>query len=378
ADWNKLRHPEGDPFTEPGFIGAVEKSMARDGKFWHVIFRDAGGQPVASASFCTYKVDATLLAEEGVVKRIAGAIRRIAPWAVKLKVLFCGLPVSAGQSNLRFAPGVDRAAITRQLDRLLRKTAVRAFAHCIIYKEFPEADGAALGLEALGYMRADSLPMNHTDPQFKDFDDFLAHLKSSKRYTIRKQQKKFDKSGMRVVQMLGGEGADQVCTDDVHRLYLNVLDKAKVKLEQLPAEFFRELARQLPQQSAYTFVYQGDRVVAFACSIFSDDVFHQMFVGVDYELNAQWDLYFNLFYKAIDYAFRRQVRDIIVGQSADMFKQQRLNCFQVPLYFYIRGSNFISQLVIRTGFSALFPPHPLLAPEKEEGETQETIPPPAG
>src|SRR5439155_21508725 len=104
---------------------------------------------------------------------------------------------------------------------------------------------------------------------------------------IRKSQKKFQPAGLRVVQVTGGEGADALYTDEVHKLYEAVLERAKVKLERLPAAFFRELARQMPDESAFTFIYDGDRVVAFAASMFTPGAFHQMFVGVNYELNPQ-------------------------------------------------------------------------------------------
>jgi predicted N-acyltransferase len=200
--------------------------------------------------------------------------------------------------------------------------------------------------------------MNHTRPDFANFEDFCENLKSRKRYPIRRSQKKFDGSNLRIVQRLGGDGVDELYTDDVHRLYEAVFERAEVRLEKLEPEVFRELARRLPDNSAFTFVYQDDRIVAFAASVFTDRVFHQMFVGVDYDLNPEVDLYFNLFFHAIDFAFRQNVADIFVGQSADTFKQRKLGCYQVPLSFYIRGVDRATAFVIRRGFKLFFPPRP--------------------
>jgi predicted N-acyltransferase len=282
------------------------------------------------------------------------------------------LPVSAGQSHLRFAPGADTAAILRTLNEWLGKTARQVKAKCIVFKEFDTPEGVPLELLAeLGYQRADSLPMNHAEPNFESFEDFLAHLKSSKRYTIRRSQKKFAKSGFRVVQMTGRNGVDQIYTDDVHKLYEAVLEKATVKFEKLPPAFFRELARQLPDESAYTFIYDGDRIVAFACSLFTTGVYHQMFVGVNYELNPQWDLYFNVFYNAVDYAYRQHVSDIYVGQSADTFKQRKLGCHPVPLFFYIKGVDWLTALIMRKAFHLLFPSRAAGSAEPEGGDESE-------
>lgn len=365
--WNELRRAASDPFMDVRFVRAVERSMGESGKFQHVIFRDEDGQPVASACLCLFRVDATLLAE-GLAGKVARAIGRIAPWAVRFNVLFCGLPVSAGQSSLRFAPGVDAATVLRQLDAILCDIARKEKARCIVLKEFDNEECAQLAaLDTLGYRRADSLPMNYTDPDFRDFDDYLSKLPSKKRYHIRKAQKKFAPAGLRVVQMAGGEGVDRIYTDDVHKLYEAVLEKAKVKLERLTPDFFREIAVQMPDETAFTFIYDGDRIVAFASSLFSSAAFHQMFVGVNYDLNPQVDLYFNLFFQALNDGFRRNVSEtIICGQSADKFKHQKLACRQKPLYFFVKGADRSTRFVLRHAFDVLFPPHKGLAGEEEE------------
>jgi len=80
--------------------------MSESGKFWHVLFRDETGKPAAAACLCLYKIDGTLLAE-GFSKKVAAFVARLIPALVKFKLLFCGLPVSAGQSSLRFAPDAE-------------------------------------------------------------------------------------------------------------------------------------------------------------------------------------------------------------------------------------------------------------------------------
>lgn len=356
AVWNSLRRGNRDPFMDPRFLEAVEIGMASVSRFWHVVFYDEAGRPAATASLCSYRVDGALLAD-GFLKQVAIAIGRVLPGLLEFKVLFCGLCFSAGQSHLRFAPGVDTAVILRQLDELLMKLGREERAKCIVFKEFkPQECEAMDALGELGYHRADSLPMNHVEPIYRDFDDFCSQQKSSRRYAIRKAQKKFSTSGLRVVQMRGGEGADAIFTDDVYRLFETVFDKAKVRLEKVTPEVFRELARKLPEETAYTFIYDKDKVVAFAVSLFTSVVYHQMFVGYDATLNPECDLYFNLFFQAIDRAYRQKVGVIHVGQSADEFKHQKLGCHQRPLYFYIKGVDWATRRLLDRFSRAMFPP----------------------
>lgn len=370
-EWNSLRVGT-DPFMSPELIRAIENSMAEESTFRHVIFKNDSGSVVATACMSSYRVDASLLAN-GWMKKVASAIGKIVPFLTHFQIVFCGLPFSAGQSNLRIAPDADAAEVLAELDRLLWKYAGEIRARAIVFKEFSSEDCQRFAaLEKLGYLRADSLPMNETSTAPRSFEEYLAGLKSRKRSPITRSQKKFAKFNYRVEQMNGREGADRIFTPQVYRLYEHVYSNAGVRLEKLSPEVFPELARQLPDNTAFTFIYDGDEVIAFAASIFCPESFHQMFVGYDESRNADSDLYFNLFYQAIDRAFRQGCDRLLVGQSADDFKHQKLSCRQRPLSFFIKGVNFTSRVVIPHAFGMLFPAQPIRFPNVESEEPQTT------
>jgi predicted N-acyltransferase len=369
AEWDLLRRGDRNPLSDRRYIAAVESAMADTTRFWHVLIRDERQRPMAWACLCSFSIDGTLLAEGG-AKRAAAWLNRIAPKLLSFRMLFCGLPASSGDSHLRFATDADYPQVLRILDDLLRGLAKEEKAKCVIFKEFDDAECAQLQtLTELGYRRADSLPMNQANPEYRDFEDYCSKLPSRKRYPIRKSQKKFATSGLRVVQMQGGDGVDQIFTDDVHRLYESVLEKATVRLEHLPAAYFRELARRMPDSSAFTFIYRDQEVVAFAASVFSPTVFHQLFVGVDQKLNPECDLYFNLFFQAMDYGWKLHVQEMPIGQTADAFKQQKLGCTHRPLYFFVKGVTWDSALALRFAFPLLFPPRFTLSQTAETPES---------
>src|SRR4029077_2796903 len=141
-----------------------------------------------------------------------------------------------GESHLRITPDADPHAVLRELDRLLIGLARTEGTQFIVFKEFsPEQSVQTDSLSALGYVRADSLPMNGFPTRFRDFDHVCASFRSRYRNQVLRSRKKFERSGLRVVHLRGGMGADALYTDDVHRLYLDVLNRADVKLECLPA-----------------------------------------------------------------------------------------------------------------------------------------------
>ncbi len=361
-EWNRVRNPHADPFMHPGFVAAVENSLAKTCRFRQVIVRDEHGQPMATACLCFFPVDAAVLAN-GFARRVANVINSVAPVLLRIPLLLVGLPISCGGSHLRFAPEADREAALRVIDDEARKFARETKAKCIVFKEFEDHECHDLeSLAALGYRQADSLPMNCAPSGYASFDEYLASIPSAKRRTIRKSREKFAKSGLKVVHLRGGDGADRLYTDEVHRLYDGVLDRAKVRFEWLPADFFREIARQMPDNSLFTYVFQGERIVAFAATLTVEEVFDQMFVGYDYDLNPECDLYFNLFFEAVSAAFQRNPRRIYIGQTSDEFKHQKLSGFQVPLSIYVKATHPVVNALVKNTFSLFFPPRPMQYP----------------
>ena len=196
--------------------------------------------------------------------------------------------------------------------------------------------------------------MNGFPARFRDFDHVCALYRSRYRNQLLRSRKKFELSGLRVVHLRGGMGVEKLYTEDVHRLYLAVLNRAEVKLECLPAEFFRELARQFRDDAALTLIYQDQRIVAFMCGIFHQDAYLNLFCGFDYDLNDETDLYFNLMYEDLDYALRQKVQSIHVGQTANDFKL-RMGCFLEPRCFYVKARLSALQPLLRAGSPHLFP-----------------------
>lgn len=348
--WDALRSGPDDLFMDPRFLRAVERSMSDDCRIWYVLLLD-GDRPVASACLCHYQVDGAVLGSPW-MKRMALRVRKRIPRFLLLPILFCGLPVSCGQSHLRFADDADKAAVLRALDRLMRELARDPEAWLLIYKEFDR--GTADDLSALGYRRADSLPMNGFESRFESFDGFRRALRSHYRYKLNRSRRKFACVGLETLYPHGDEILD-LYTDRVHALYEAVVDRAAYKLEVLPRTFFCELVRQLPEHVRFMAVRLHGRIIGFSWGLLTPGHYQNMFIGLDYSLNSRFDLYFNVMARNVDFAMRQGVDDVLLGQTADDFKS-RLGCDQRDLYIYAAPTNRIVALVMKLFFVSFFPP----------------------
>jgi len=345
--WNALRRAQGDPFLDPRFLAAVEVSLGDSLRLWYAVIRDRSERPAAIACLCASQIDAAPMLQER-RPRMARFLERVAPRALKIDVLSCGLPIASGESFLRLAPEADAAGVLAELDRTMLRVAVEERARCIAVREFDAEGGCLLSpLEGLGYARLDVPPMNRTRGGFRDFDDYLARLNCDHRRHIKRSQRKFAPSGLRVLQMRGGEEALRMLTPETYGLYEDVC-RRHGWFEKLPLAYFRELAARLPEETTFTFICDGPRVVAFAMCMGADAVYHAMFCGFDYRLNAQYDLYFNLFFHIMDDAYRRGVSEIYCGKTSDTFKHRRLSCFQEPRWWYVKGVRRLAGWFIRS------------------------------
>ena len=373
SEWNSVRIASEDPFMDPGFIEAVENSMGNVCRFRHVIFRDKSGRPLAAACLSSYTVDGAALAE-GSAKKILAAIGRVAPRLLRNTMVMCGLPISTGDSHLRFAPDADRASVLAILDRLMVEFGKSEWARFLIFKEFDAGNSRDLqGLAELGYRRADSYPMNYAANDYRDFEDYLSRLKSKRRTMLRRSMRRFAEGGLRVVTLTGRQGAADIYTDKVHRLYEAVLARSPVQFEYLPAEFFRELARRMPDNAVFSFVYAGEEIVAFEASVESGSTFHGVVLGIDYELNKKYELYFNLLYRAVDRTLRRGARHILLGQTADTTKHAKLDIYQGPMSIYVKGAKRTIRVALALAFPLFFPPRPAAYLPEADKETAAKI-----
>lgn len=354
--WLALRRSEADLYMSPGFIATVEKTMGAAGRFWSLLVFDDEGRPAGCASLSLYPLDAALLCPPR-PRHVLEVIRRLWPRCLKFSILFCGLPFSAGQHHLRIAAGADRREVFRQLDLAMTRLAAEVDTAAIVWKEFGDEDLPQTDeLRGFGYVRGKSLPMNYFDSRFRSFDEFLAALRSHYRYKIRRSQRKFASSGLRVTRF-SGEAALPHYTDEVHQLYLAVVERAEVALEVLPAEFFRQLVIRCGDAVRLTAVFQGSRIVAFSWGLLWDNTYQNAFVGFDYALNDEYDLYFNLMANDLEHALQLGVREIQMGETADVFKS-RLGCHVRPRYVYVKGTRWFSARPLRLTHRLFMPPPP--------------------
>lgn len=347
TEWQRIRAScNASIFTDPRFIAALEVSMKHLEKFWHIVVHDDGGAPVACTSVSTMTVDLVDLADPGLASVIRHApllSSRLRHW----KLLIGGLPVGTGHNTLAIAQRSASAQLLPVLDRVICDLATEAQADAIAYKEFGQGDLAwTAPLLDLGYRRIPTPPMHFFRPEFEDFSQYCAALKSHYRQQINRSKRKLKDGGLDIVVLSDPEEILRAYTPEIHALYRQMVDRATTKLEVLPIEFLRQLTSRLRGHVELLAIRKEARIVAFGWNIHTPSSYHAMYGGLDYRLNHEFDLYFNLIYAMLDCALAKRVSRIEVGLGGDAFKA-KLGCHSEPLYVFAKGCGPLMSLIVR-------------------------------
>jgi predicted N-acyltransferase len=308
--------------------------MKQGCRFWYVIIYD-DGRPVACAGLAAMTIDLAELSD----RRLAWVIKRIpvVSGLQKLKVLFCSLPGSPGEKSLALTQPKESAQILSVLDGVMHDIAKEGGMDAIVYKEFGENDleWTRPLLEA-GYRCIPIPPMHVFRHSFPDFGEYCSALKTRYRQQVNRSVRKLKSAGIEKMVLTDADEILKLYTPEVHDMYHQMVAKSDVKVEVLPIEYFHQTARRLSPEADLIALFKDKRIVAFGWALHDGPTYHMTYAGLDYRLNRELDLYFNLMYAGLDRAFRQGAATINAGQTAAAFKA-RIGCDFAPLYLFAKG-----------------------------------------
>ena len=336
AAWEQVCSASRAPvFMDLRFAAAVEASMQPGCSFWYLIVDDDDGRPVGCAGLHAMTIDLTDFADPRLTKIIKwmpgmSKFRR-------LKALFCSLPGTPGDRSIALTPAAESEQVLALVDGVLDKLAAQNGIDAIMYKEFTPAELEWMNpLLDLGYRTIVIPPMHLFPPSFANFAQYRAALRSSYRKQISRSMRKLTNAGIEAKVLSDTDQILRLYTPDVHAMYCEMVAKSDVKLEVFPIEYYRQLTKQLAGQIELIVIVKDSRIIAFGWCLYDESTYHMMYAGLDYSLNREFDLYFNLMYTGFDRALSKRVERIHVGQTATVFKA-RMGCKSEQRYVFAKG-----------------------------------------
>lgn len=362
-EWDFINKQAG-LFHSYRFVRSVERARVMDAQFWYLIFYNHG-LPVGSAVLSAFEISLDLLMGNR-VHRAVRFVRKIYHGFLKIKVLFCGLPVSIGKNSLTVTDLTLTDAIIDRLADTMSDIADSQGINFICAKEFREEELPLIdGIKRYGFFRANSVPAVGLPVRWASFDSYLGSLRHGYRRQILKSIKKLEavrpfpedgngrNPGSAVPQIITGR--NEICTaEKFHELYMHVMRRAEIRLETLNAGFFEQLFRNLPGDLQIIAFTLDSRILGVLLLAGSNGTLHFLFAGLDYDFRDQYDVYFNLIYSILDLAIKDGYCDIDLGQTS-YGPKLRLGGECSPVYFYLRVRRPLTRYIVRCFRGLLFP-----------------------
>ena len=155
-------------------------------------------------------------------------------------------------------------------------------------------------LLAHGFVRVAGLPV-----AAMRFDEDAWNIRRKKRNFTRKLK------ASAALRFEEHEGLPSEYLEQVYQLYLNTLNESPIHFERLSPEYFSNTS----ELSIYILVFLQDRLVGFVQLISKGDKVAGKYLGMDYTVSREHELYFALCLRIVDMSTRRGFKEIEFGET---------------------------------------------------------------
>ncbi len=340
-EWNAAL-PEEEPQLRHDFLFAAQSSgMMKRPRYLAVSHQ---GRIAGVAVVFQSEIDLLTLAAPSLKQWAArvrkGPMKRLGI----LRAHTCGPIITNCRPNLALAPqleGAEREKVARQLVEAVEGLSGPGLR---LFFELPDESVTQFGpaLRTSGFVQAASLPGTRIDIEqdWHSLDDYTGAMRKLYRRAVRDDQERSTSLDIRVETNFGH------LAEEAHALYSQVLARAEATFEELTPAFFRalgdcECARLVTAREKAT-----GRLVGIELLMETRAGVQDLYTGVDYAVNDDYNVYFNLIYPAIALACERGVSHVSTGQTSYKFKS-RLGVQGFRLSLFIKHHNGLVNFLLR-------------------------------
>lgn len=341
--WNQVVKGQGVFLSIP-YLTALEASSISGLSFRYVMM-EKGGQPLAVFLFqvadLSYDgVGGVLNLENygGISNAAANTVNAILfKKTEKGRPVFlvCGSLLASGEYGMVAADAVALETASRHYPEVLKLVKsslgdVRVVVEML--KDFYEPSNMSIYQHKTApgiSLRTDPEMILDLHPDWKCFDDYLGALGS--KYRIRTNGVRKSLEGLMVRELDLQEMESRQL--ELQTLFSAVADRAPIRIVRPQMEYLISLKRHLKHDMRFTVIQQGNQLIAFRTALISDHQLEAHFIGMDYGLNKELNLYQNILYGLVEDGISAKVSRVMYGRTALEIKStvgarpHRLACY---------------------------------------------------
>lgn len=157
------------------------------------------------------------------------------------------------------------------------------------------------------------------------------------------------------------------CNDTLYELYMHVFRQAKFKLAHLSKNYFSDVVKAEANLFYIDAWFLDGNMVSFASGFYLPTEIEAHYIGFDYAINKDYELYQNILYSYIEEAIATKKASINLGRTASEIKTT-VGAKAHELICYIKPQNTVSKLILKPFMQFLQPTEWIPRNPFKEGE----------
>lgn len=275
------------------------------------------------------------------------------------RILVCGNLLSYGFHGVAFADGVDKAAlwpaVAEAIYRIRRAEKLSGQTDFILIKDIIPSEAPHIEvLSKLSYRSLETEPnmVLELAPEWKNHEGYLAGLASKYRSSVRQQiLKPIEAAGCRVEHLTDLERHGK----RLHELYMQVHEKASLRLFTLPEIYFPALEQAAGANLLCSVIRRnggdgsdgGDAdILGFILTLKDGDMAYGYHIGFDREAGETLPLYLRLLHAAVADAMQLGCSRLSLGRTA-LEPKARLGAQAQPIAVWMRHRQPVMNVFVR-------------------------------
>jgi hypothetical protein len=362
-EWEALNHT-GNIFTSLKFLRGLQFTAPPEMSFCYVILRK-GKKNVAGYIFQSIHLSVEALSDVlAPLTKQKSIVAHMSEWLTRcreekgMRVLISGNNFISGEHGVLAAKGTNSAEAFMQLPEvvkmIVRKITKPVKFSIILVKDYYASHNqkpeVLLTKKRYHAFAVEPEMILRIRPEWNEFGQYVASM--SKKY--RNRTKSVLKHSAQLVEHHLDEEGLLAAIGEIYPLYLKMHQKARFRLSALTPDYFLEMKRLFPSQFTVKMYTLNGKAVGFRTFFLNGHQLEAHFIGVDYQINKELDIYNRILYDFVDDAIKTGRSELLLGRTAAEIKST-IGAVAYDLSCYIRHRNSFSNQIIRPFIDYLKP-----------------------
>lgn len=349
--WDELNCSQNLYFSS-NYLNALEKNNSHL-SYFYLILKNKNEKAIAFANvqIIEFKFDTIGIDSSNLFKKITSIGRKLSifPKEKPLKIIICGNSFVSGEHGIFIKKGENKRLILRKISKgILHYTEYSNQENPVdifMMKDFiVDSLSVTNELLSLGYYAFNIEPnmILKINPQWQNFDNYLAALKTKFRVKAKKAIKLSTNLVTKDITVLNFEEHLLKMTE----LYKKVVTKAAFNLSEFKLQTYKSLKTKLGDSYILKSYWIEDKMVGFMSGMINKKNLDAHFVGLDYEFNKQYAIYQRMLYDYIKIAIDNKIERLNFGRTASEIKSS-VGAVPEDLTVYIRHKKSIRNKILK-------------------------------